>query len=701
MEGDDVSTILKKLRCVHDGRDFEMLKSNDTKLAVLDELKKVWLAPLDKNVIHDSLIRFEFATDDTVTEMYETLSEKEIDDTYRKYLFLWDRLKIQFHHSGLLQQNDGVLCDISGDALCKDLDSIKAVFRRCRDVLLADIRLRKALDPSIDSGCPNISDRFGYVPIDIWPKAGEREELILFLLQHLFEAGLRRQHDACYRQVMSPYLKQEDGSFKKFPTHAWERVCDIKDFVQGCVSKDDSYKQWKAMIAPNALEGVVKYLSGCNENEFKELYPDRHWHSFHNGIYSTSNSSFYCWGDDRIPPGVVSCKYHDQIFDTSIFDIEESYYIPTPCFDKILEYQLCGVKGMSGNTEEEIAARVQIKAWVYAMLGRLLFEVNEKDGWQVIPFFVGKAGTGKSLLLKTAGWFFQDEDVETMSNKGRKEFNLESFLNKLLWRCYEVKGDFRLDQAQFQSMVSGEPTQIDRLYKSSLSVVWKIPGILAGNEPGGWIDNSGSISRRILLFYADRRVHEKDPHLDKKIKMEMGNLIHKCCSSYLGAVDAYGHLDIWETYTDEDGVKRNILPQFFHDNKKRLQELTHPLVSFLRNEQKIIVVADDKSAFTNDDGELKIKNMDDIGMPFARFQELANLYFEANKLKFGWKADKYKSTFDEVGIKKVRFDKDCKYFTDRKAVRYGGIDYGEGTEWLFGVTEREENSWADAIANTF
>ena len=48
------------------------------------------------------------------------------------------------------------------------------------------------------------------------------------------------------------------------------------------------------------------------------------------------------------------------------------YWIDTPNFQMLLDHQEF--------SEEECR-------WIYAFLGRVLYEVNEIDGWQVIPFF--------------------------------------------------------------------------------------------------------------------------------------------------------------------------------------------------------------------------------------------------------------------------------------------------------------------------
>jgi hypothetical protein len=308
-------------------------------------------------------------------------------------------------------------------------------------------------------------------------------------------------------------------------------------------------------------------------------------------------------------------------------------------------------------------------------MGRLLFELGEHDSWQVIPFICGKAGTGKSTILKAAGWFFRDEDVETLANNSQKGFGLETFLGKLMWRCMEVKNDLSLDQAQLQSMVSGECISIQRKHKTALSVTWKIPGILAGNEVAKWADNSGSISRRIIITFFERKIEEgkKDPHLEKKIRTEIGNLLHKCCLAYLGATEAYGHKDIWDTYEDPDLGTTPILPLYYHNNKKKLQSQTHPLVAFLTGCDDIVLIDDKRS-----------------GMPFDRFKELALAWMDKNGFgKFAFRADAYASIFDTYKLSLLKLTSAHLHDPSGQFV-YRGEAAGVNKLWLFGVVESSE-----------
>lgn len=246
-----------------------------------------------------------------------------------------------------------------------------------------------------------------------------------------------------------------------------------------------------------------------------------------------------------------------------------------------------------GNVERfwKMRETAHLFVWHYALLGRLLFKVGEKDNWQIIQFFKGAAATGKSTLLDIVKCFFREEDVDVMANKGRSgNGGLENVWDKFMWQCAEVKGDFDLPQSQFQSMVSGEVTSITRLYKSNLAVVWEAPGILAGNEFARWRDNSGSILRRVVVTNFAQMIDEnkKDPLLKKKmIDEEIHKILYKCLLSYLFVTQLYDKCDIWTA-----------LPRYFTWTKTKLSAASDHFGQFLENNPDDVLDRDESYAMT-------------------------------------------------------------------------------------------------------
>lgn len=56
--------------------------------------------------------------------------------------------------------------------------------------------------------------------------------------------------------------------------------------------------------------------------------------------------------------------------------------------------------------------------------GRMFYDVNERDTWQVIPFLKGVAGTGKSFIINILLSIFDPKDVGILSNNVEEQFGL-------------------------------------------------------------------------------------------------------------------------------------------------------------------------------------------------------------------------------------------------------------------------------------
>jgi hypothetical protein len=196
--------------------------------------------------------------------------------------------------------------------------------------------------------------------------------------------------------------------------------------------------------------------------------------------------------------------------------------IPTPNFDKIMSYQNFSP---------------QVQRWVFVFLGRMFYWIGERDKWEVIPFFKGRAGTGKSSILRVLNGIYDTLDIGLLGNNIEKTFGLSALYDKLIYVCYEVKSDFGLGCAEFQSMISGEPVSVPIKGKTAIRVEWEIAGALAGNEIPGWLDASGSLARRIVIFEFNIPVKDKDADMSlaSKISKERPRLILKFNRGYMAS----------------------------------------------------------------------------------------------------------------------------------------------------------------------
>ncbi len=390
------------------------------------------------------------------------------------------------------------------------------------------------------------------------------QKLILVALNETYNNNYRRYKGQCYKEI----------EVNKFRTKAWKPMMGIAEFVYSIAQKEKDFEVWKNLTTRgNTARDTIKHLTECTDSQFPEIKKHRNVWSFNNGLFvgkewSTKTGKYICrfYPYDSpefgcLDPTIVSSKFFDKHF-TSFDHLEDWWDIPTPHFQSILEYQ---------QFEPEVSK------WMYVMGGKMCFDVGDIDSWQVIPFLKGIAGSGKSTLItKVFKKFYDSEDVRTLSNNIERKFGLSSLYDGFMFIAPEVKGDLCLEQAEFQSLVSGEDVSIAQKYEKAKSVEWKTPGILGGNEVPNWKDNSGSVLRRLLAFNFVKQVKESDPHLDVKLDTELPAILVKCIRAYLDYAQKYSDQNIW-----------NIVPKYFKAVQNEVAKVTNPLHHYLAAQEKI------------------------------------------------------------------------------------------------------------------
>jgi hypothetical protein len=389
------------------------------------------------------------------------------------------------------------------------------------------------------------------------------QNLLLALLKATYELNYRRYKDHCCEQI-----KTADGHL----TRAWKAVMPISNFVYSRAQKETNGAMWKDLThkASHARD-ASRHLSECVDMQFPEITKNRHVWSFNNGIFvgkekipktGMYESRFYPYDskDYRcLDATLVSSKFFDQNF-VDYSHIEDWYEIPTPVFQSIMDYQ---------KFDDDVCR------WMYVMGGKLCFDVGDLDGWQVIPFLKGVAMSGKSTIItKVFKKFYDADDVRTLSNNVERKFGLSSIYDGFMFIAPEVKSDMCLEQAEFQSLVSGEDISLARKYEKAKSVEWTAPGILAGNEVPNWKDNSGSVLRRILSWNFNKKVMNADPTLDDKLNAEIPTILLKCVRAYLEYSQKYSEQDIW-----------NVVPEYFKSVQTQVAMITNSLQNFLASEK--------------------------------------------------------------------------------------------------------------------
>lgn len=471
---------------------------------------------------------------------------------------------------------------------------------------------------------------FRFSPIDD-TQNNAFQNFLLFLLDYFYEHNYSRYNNDIYTMKCT-----DDG----YPTYAWHRIDSITNVIYSTIKKEINYDQFlNATKRGDTVRQASDFLQNCQDSQFSQLIKDRHVFSFRNGIYFAKTNTFLNYTDE-IPKNTVSSKYFD--IDFNIED-KEWRNIETPYFDSIFTHQ---------DLDQEVID------WIYVFTGRLVYEIDELDGWQVIFFVQGQAGTGKSTyVMNVCKMLYDEEDVGVMSNNIQTKFGLSDLVDKILYVAPEIKRDFSIEQGEFQSIISGDKVTINIKCKSSRFENWKIPGVMAGNEAPDFVDNSGSIQRRMVSVKFNNRVRDGDLLLGQKLQNEMGSIIKKCNMAYLEYSTKYGRSNIW-----------TVLPEYFTNTRNEIAKSTNALIHYLSS---------DKVSF----GEEKY-------IPEKVFVQLFNQHcIDNNYKKMRFNQDFYLGPFSQFGIK-IEKNTTKKYLGKKmNATFLCGVDLQVDT-----MTENDESS---------
>jgi hypothetical protein len=395
------------------------------------------------------------------------------------------------------------------------------------------------------------------------------QRLILKVLEKAFKKNLRKHHGYMFEQVLT--IGEDNHEYR---THAWKVHCSIKDFVYTCANKHEDWDTWKDLTAAmKNPDFVTDYITNSTDDfELHSLDSDRHIFSFNNGVYNAYSDTMYTY-QEGIPDHFVAAKFFDVPMPSAFGHGTSFRDIPTPVLDSILDHQGFGtephIPPKYANDPE--APGFSVTDWIYAFMGRMIYGIGEFDTWQALMFMKGRAGTGKSTLGKVISYLYNAVDVAVLSNNIEQKFGLSGIYEALIYLCYEVKKDFRLDQGEMQSMISGEPISIAIKNHDPKSITWGSHGFFMGNEFPRWVDNSGSIGRRIIVALFDTVVTDGDPKLFDKLQDEMGSIIVKINRAYRECSAVYGCEDIWNV----------IHPYFEEMRKKELEASTSYVLGYL------------------------------------------------------------------------------------------------------------------------
>ena len=344
-------------------------------------------------------------------------------------------------------------------------------------------------------------------------------------------------------------------------------------------------------------------------------------HAWYNGqernFHENVTDDLVDLGEDEIDFFKDGMEYFEKGYKRpKTYEEYDSWFdIPTPFFDKIMIHQKFDRNVMR---------------WLYVMAGRLQFQLGKMDNWQIIAYLKGIAGTGKSTFLNICINLFDFQDVSVVSNNIERKFGLDPVSESYVWFCAEVKKDFGLSQAEWQSIVCGDPVSVAcKNQKARVIPQWDVPGMMAGNELPGFVDSEGSFSRRVILWEFTQGVEdEADMGLSQYIRMEIPAIRYKITKAYLQAVQDHGKSRI---------MKAGILPAYFHKTNKNTKILSNSLVAFINDNDQVICAKDDPNCV----------------WPFEKFKEAYDYYCKSQNFSRVAFNDSSETILKKHGIEKV------------------------------------------------
>lgn len=444
-------------------------------------------------------------------------------------------------------------------------------------------------------------------PMGDSPHASDNYTLFSYILDSFAHAGFRKSMTG---GVMRPVVTKSGVN-----THTFEYRGTIAEEVCRILASDNDPTIHMIAVKRVQFEGAIKSVTKLPDPRFRLVEPQ-------SGIYTFESTAIDARDprNVRIVPissldaNVVACKFFPDTEAESSWETMDFFNIPTPSFSSIFEYQ---------NIPEDA------QRYIFALLGRCMYPLNTYDNWQIIPFFRGKAGTGKSTLLEhVMAKMFAPDDVAFIADECQG-FSLAPAVGRRLWIVPEVTARFKLSQADFQQLVSGGALEVRVKHKDSIIInKWTIPGLMAGNQlPLSMSNNSGSLTRRfnVIPFNTSIALGRQDPSLPGRLMVEMPAIIAKITRAYGDMLMKVG-----------DGALRAHMPPFLQNVMEEVSCAFSPLMSFVTCSGRCIV---DPALF----------------MPESAFLEAFNSYCRSiNVDPPQWNSDLYDDVFSTQGLRIAR-----------------------------------------------
>jgi len=433
-----------------------------------------------------------------------------------------------------------------------------------------------------------------------------------------------------------------DGKF----THCYEYISDVEDWIWSCVTPELAHPlEWSKLIGKTGLDTrIISLLKITPDPTFPWLEKQKNLFSCDDGVFDILECEFYYYDVTKkkninlLPQGFVTSNYIPGKFNRA--------WLPSASHkkeckrvkkerDKLREEYIDNGGILPMNPEEKwylppeaqrlvnIVKRMHIyeifRPQDYddnelfkclACLGRALHTVKT-DKFEIIPFFRGPGGTGKSTLLNLLMAMLDPVEVGFLMGDGQVTFTDEHLINARLVVFMDVEKS-NIIRTRLTSYASGETVLINRKHKTPISKMWDAPIVMASNGQPPWEDQSGNLVRRFVIWLFQKAVIKADTNLPDKCKSQLLEFLVVISLMYRLLREMVGKQSIWEK--DADGFP--FLPKCVLEAKKAYLVSCNACAGFFEGCPEVHTKIDDSSITKHNTVPMK-----DLNNKVMKFQQ--------------------------------------------------------------------------------
>lgn len=525
------------LKVMHGGDYFQMFA--DAGFPLLGEVCPVLDRLKDDFCVWAAALREEEDCDEISEGSLVSLAWQQVEFKLSKCL-------IEFlHQEGYkcgVWKYDGVLVEHTGTARFSQDVLLRAAAHISEEVGVPDVRLsEKSLRPT------DADWDLYYGPKNLGAVVSDLDKVIHLCVFDAHKCGYQRMDDSVYsRHPGMPCV--------------WTKLMPLPEYLNKVVTA--------SQLQVTCFNKALEWLTHSDHPRFRIMKAsnfDNTCIAFSNGWFNIESCLFTEWDEDA--PDFITRHFLAHEVDTDALAMVDSSL--TPLWSQLLDYQLSVPTSMP---DEPDLSNVYL---FEAMIGRLFFPIGAKDNWQVAPFIIGDANTGKSTVVTIVQHMFPVEDVGTIGSSLEDRFGLENFLGKRVILCPDMPVNMHkiLDAANLQSMVTGESMMIPRKNKKAIQGVLSAPSLWSGNRAFAYTDRNGSIWRRFPMFPFRNLVKKRDTTmLSRILKDELCYILIRCIMRYHAHIETVGSDDFWAH-----------VPRLIAAGQDELRNATDDLSNFISN----------------------------------------------------------------------------------------------------------------------